>query len=599
MKREAKLFPILLWALGLPLTLWLAMVFAQPLPCAQTVLTGRLEVLSNALEEPFSLQWTQDSPRMLMLFGLLYVAAAVAVESSRPNLRPGVEHGSSSWGNPRALNAQFAQSGSDNLILTQNVKLGLDSRKHRRNLNVLIIGGSGAGKTRFYAKPNLMQCNTSFVVTDPKGELLRDVGGLLKDRGYRIKVLNLVEFTQSDCYNPFAYIRDEKDVLKLVTNLIRNTTPRNAQSGDPFWEKSETALLEAILFFLLSEAPEEEQNFSMVMTMLEFADVKEEDSSYQSPLDLLFASLEKTQPDHIAVKQYKVYKQAAGKTAKSILISLAVRLAAFNLRQIKSLTDRDELKIDRLGEEKTALFAVIPDNDTSLCYIIGMLYTQIFQELYYRADHIHNGRLPVHVHFILDEFANVALPEDFERCLATMRSREISASIIIQNLAQIKALFKDTWETITGNCDSLLYLGGNETTTHEYISKMLGKETIDTQSHGQSKGRNGSYSTNTQRAGRELMTADEVRLLDNANALLFLRGAHPVCDKKYDLLRHPNITGTVDGAGQPYVHKPSEQKLLQPIPGVPEPLADNILDYYELYEETEGEFDYEKQTDEP
>ena len=556
MKQEDKLFRYLLWGIGLFPTLFLAIALAQPLPDDIPIFAGRLEVLSNALDAPFSLRWTQDCPRLLLLFGLLYAAIAVAVESSRPKLRPGVEHGSAEWGNPRALNAQFAQSGFENVILTQNVKLGLDSRKHRRNLNVLIIGGSGAGKTRFYAKPNLMQCNTSFVVTDPKGELLRDTGSLLKEKGYSIKVLNLVEFTQSDHYNPFAYIRDEKDVLKLVTNLIRNTTPRTASSSDPFWEKSETALLEAILFYLLSEAPNEEQNFSMVITMLEYADVKEDDSSYQSPLDMLFASLEKTQPDHIAVKQYKIYKQAAGKTAKSILISLAVRLAAFNLNQIRNLTGKDELDIGRVGEEKTALFAVIPDNDTSFNYLVGMLYTQIFQELYYRADHIYKGRLPMHVHFILDEFANVALPEDFERCLATMRSREISASIIIQNLAQIKALFKDTWETITGNCDSLLYLGGNETATHEYISKMLGKETIDTQSHGQSKGRNGNYSTNTQHAGRELMTADEVRLLDNADALLFLRGTHPVRDEKYDLLKHPNIQLTTDGQGTPYVHKP-------------------------------------------
>lgn len=301
----------------------------------------------------------------------------------------------------------------------------------------------------------------------------------------------------------------------------------------------------------------------MVMTMLEYADVCEEDSGYQSPLDLLFAALERTQPGHIAVRQYKVYKQAAGKTAKSILISLAVRLAAFNLEQIRALTAEDELDIGTLGEERTALFAVIPDNDTSFNYLVGMLYTQIFQELYYRADHIHGGRLPVHVHFLLDEFANVALPEDFERCLATMRSREISASILIQNLAQIKALFKDTWETIPGNCDSLLYLGGNETTTHEYISKMLGKETIDTQSHGQSKGRNGSASINTQQAGRELLTPDEVRLLDNADALLFIRGEHPVRDKKYDLLRHPNLAGTADGAGKPYVHKQAETDLLE------------------------------------
>lgn len=573
----------MLWAAGVLPVLWLAMAFAQN--AQGSGLSGRLEALSVAMEAPFALVWTAECPRVCALFGLLYLAAAVAVEGTRPKLRPGVEHGSARWGDTRELNARFAQRGMENVLLTRNVRLGLDGRRHRRNLNVLVIGGSGAGKTRFYAKPNLMQCNTSYVLTDPKGELLRDVGGLLKERGYRIRVLNLVEFSQSDRYNPLVYIRDEKDVLKLVTNLIRNTTPRTASSSDPFWEKSETALLEAILFYLLSEAPAEEQNFSMVMTMLEYADVREEDSGYQSPLDMLFAALERTQPGHIAVRQYKVYKQAAGKTAKSILISLAVRLAAFNLEQIRTLTAEDELDIGMLGEEKMALFAVIPDNDTSFNYLVGMLYTQIFQELYYRADHVHGGRLPVHVQFILDEFANVALPEDFERCLATMRSREISASIIIQNLAQIKALFKDTWETIPGNCDSLLYLGGNETTTHEYISKMLGKETIDTQSHGQSKGRNGSASTNTQQAGRELMTSDEVRLLDNADALLFIRGEHPVRDRKYDLLRHPNLAGTADGAGAPYVHKPEDT---------------NPVEQYELIEsEEEGETENESaETDE-
>lgn len=577
MRKDEKLMRYMLWAAGVLPVIWLAMAFAQNVQGSG--LSGRLEALSVAMEAPFALAWTAECPRVCALFGLLYLAAAVAVEGTRPKLRPGVEHGSARWGDARELNARFAQRGMENVLLTRNVRLGLDGRRHRRNLNVLVIGGSGAGKTRFYAKPNLMQCNTSYVLTDPKGELLRDVGGLLKERGYRIRVLNLVEFSQSDRYNPLVYIRDEKDVLKLVTNLIRNTTPRTASSSDPFWEKSETALLEAILFYLLSEAPAEEQNFSMVMTMLEYADVREEDSGYQSPLDMLFAALERTQPGHIAVRQYKVYKQAAGKTAKSILISLAVRLAAFNLEQIRTLTAEDELDIGMLGEERTALFAVIPDNDTSFNYLVGMLYTQIFQELYYRADHVHSGRLPVHVQFILDEFANVALPEDFERCLATMRSREISASIIIQNLAQIKALFKDTWETIPGNCDSLLYLGGNETTTHEYISKMLGKETIDTQSHGQSKGRNGSASTNTQQAGRELMTPDEVRLLDNADALLFIRGEHPVRDRKYDLLRHPNLAGTADGAGRPYVHKPEDT---------------NPVEQYELIEsEEEGENEYE------
>ena len=389
-----------------------------------------------------------------------------------------------------------------------------------------------------------------------KGEILSAVGHLLIEQGYTVRVFNLVDFSQSDGYDPFRYIRDDKDVLRLITNLIRNTTPRNAGGSDPFWEKAETALLEALMFYLLYEAPENEQNFGMIIRMLSYADVKEEKESYKSPLDMLFNDLGMNDPNHIAVKQYRIYKQAAGKTAKSINISLAVRLAAFNMDQICSITDHDDMDISEIGKRKTAIFAVIPDNDTSLSYLVGMLYTQIIQELYYQADHVYRGRLPIHVRMILDEFANVSLPEEFDKSLATMRSREISATIIVQNLAQLKGLYKEHgWETITGNCDTLLYLGGNEQSTHEYISKLLGKETIDTRTHGQTKGKNGSYSTNMQTTGRELMTPDEVRLLDNSKALLFIRGFPAVIDDKYDLNRHPNIRKTVNGGYPPYIHK--------------------------------------------
>lgn len=389
-----------------------------------------------------------------------------------------------------------------------------------------------------------------------KGEILSAVGHLLIEQGYTVRVFNLVDFSQSDGYDPFRYIRDDKDVLRLIMNLIRNTTPKNAASSDPFWEKAETALLEALMFYLLYEAPENEQNFGMIMRMLSYADVKEEKESYKSPLDMLFNDLGMNDPNHIAVKQYRIYKQAAGKTAKSINISLAVRLAAFNMDQICSITDHDDMDISEIGKRKTAIFAVIPDNDTSLSYLVGMLYTQIIQELYYQADHVYRGRLPIHVRMILDEFANVSLLEEFDKSLATMRSREISATIIVQNLAQLKGLYKEHgWETITGNCDTLLYLGGNEQSTHEYISKLLGKETIDTRTHGQTKGKSGSYSTNMQTTGRELMTPDEVRLLDNSKALLFIRGFPAVMDDKYDLNRHPNIRKTVNGGYPPYIHK--------------------------------------------
>ena len=445
----------------------------------------------------------------------------------------------------------FAQK--QNKLLTQNVRLGLDTHKHRRSLNVLVIGGSGAGKSRTYVKPNILEANTNYVITDPKSEVLFATGGYLKSQGYDIRVLNLVNLEESDGYNPFRYIRDEKDALRLVNNLIQATTPKGSHESDPFWTKAETALLQAIILMLWQEAPEYEQNFSMVMRVLEYAEVKEEDEEYVSPLDLLFQSIERERPDCVAVRQYKVFKMAAGKTSKSILVSTAVRLAPFNLPQIKAITDHDDMDLYTLGEKKCALYAVIPDNDNSLNFLVSLLYAQAFQALYYSADQIHHGALPCHVHFVLDEFAAMPMP-GFTRELATMRSRNISASTIIQNMAQIKALFKDDWETIPGNSDTILYLGGNEAATHKYISEALGKGTINTKTHGQSKGRSGSWSTNFQISGRELLTPDEVRALDNRYAILFIRGAKPVMDLKYDLTKHPAVCHTVDGGGPPYIH---------------------------------------------
>ena len=476
--------------------------------------------------------------------------------SSRENRRPGEEHGSAKWGVVSQIVKRYAdfKERFNNILFSQTMRIGLNAKKHRRNLNVLVVGGSGAGKTRFYAKPNIMQCNTSFIIADPKGEMLRSVAPLLLEKGYDVKVFNLITPSNSDGYNPFTYIRTDEDVIKLITNLIQNTTPKNAQQNDPFWEKSEIALDTALMLYLLHEAPPEEQNFEMLMFLIENAAAMEDDDEYQSPVDLLFQGLEDENPEHIALKQYKIFKQASGKTAKSILISAAVRLAAFNLPEIARMTSYDNLDLGSMGEKKKAIFCVIPDNDNSFNYLVGMLYTQAFQELYYRADHKHGGELPIPVHFVMDEFANVALPDNFERLLATMRSRRISVSIIIQNMAQLKALFKDSWESLVGNCDTMLYLGGNEQSTHEYISKMLGKETIDTRTRGITRGSHGSSNTNYQNAGRELLTLDEVRLLDNSNALIFIRGEKPIMDKKFDILSHPNIKLTADGGAVPYTH---------------------------------------------
>ena len=549
---EDRTASLILTGLGIIPVVWAALVVA---PFLSEGLKGIVEGFTNGMREPLNIQWCAESPKAILLFLLMYGMGIGIYFATRQNYRHGEEHGSAKWGTAKEVNRKYADKHSDqNILLTNHVKIGLDGRKHRRNLNVLVVGGSGAGKTRVYAKPNIMQANTSFVALDPKGELLRDTGKLLESKGYEIRVLDLINPGLSHCYNPFAYLRDEKDVLKLVTNLIRNTTPKGASNNDPFWEKSETALLEALILYLLYTAAPEEQNFPMVMELLSAAEVHEEDEDFKSILDDLFSRLEADEPDNLAVKQYNIFKLAAGKTAKSILISLAVRLEKFNLPQIASITTQDDLDLASLGEKKVALFAVIPDNDGSLNYIVGMMYTQLFQELYYSADRVHNGRLPVHVHCVMDEFANVALPDEFDKLLATMRSREISVSIIIQNIAQLKALFDKQWESIVGNCDEFLYLGGNEDSTHELVSKKLGKETISADSYTESKGRNGSYSKNTSLTGRSLMLPEEVRMLDNRYALLFVRGENAVMDEKYDLMKHPNIARTTDGGAEPYEH---------------------------------------------
>ena len=539
---------------------WGALLLAQSLGGG---LPDILTRLAEALKRPFQITWTEHSLVTVLACTGLYVMGICIYTSEQGRTRDGEEHGSAAWATPRQVNAMFCQK--ENKILTRHVRLGLDTHKHRRSLNVLVIGGSGAAKTRSYVKPNILEANTNYVVTDPKMEVLTATGGYLKSQGYDIRVLNLVNLAQSDGYNPFRYLRDEKDALKLVNNLIQATTPKGSHESDPFWTRAETALLQAIILMLFQEAPEYEQNFSMVMRVLEYAEVKDEDEDYVSPLDLLFRAIEREKPDSVAVRQYKVFKLAAGKTSKSILVSTAVRLAPFNLPQIQAITDHDDMDLYTLGEQKVALYAVIPDNDNTLNFLVSLLYAQAFQALYYSADQIHHGALPRHVHFVLDEFAAMPLP-GFTRELATMRSRNISASTIIQNMAQIKELFKDSWETIPGNSDTILYLGGNEAATHKYISEALGKSTIDTRTHGQTKGKSGSYSTNFQISGRELLTPDEVRGLDNRYAILFIRGARPVMDLKYELTDHPAIRYTVDSGGPPYIHK---GKQTPAFPGYP------------------------------
>lgn len=512
-----------------------------------------LETLSEKLEQPFFFTYTPYTFKCILIFTAAYFLGIGIYESQKRNYRRGVEHGSAKWGNVSEICRRYCEKRyTQNLLLTQHFRMGLDGYKHKRNLNVLVVGGSGAGKSRTYAIPNIMQCNCSMVITDPKAELLRKTGGVLERNGYEVRVFDLINPETSWCYNPFAYVWDDKDVLKLINNLIRNTTPKGAQSSDPFWEKSETALLQALMLYLLHEAPPEEQNFPMIMEMLGSAQVKEDDEDYQSPLDILFERLEMRDPESIAVKQYAIYKQAAGKTAKSILISVGVRLAAFNLKQIANLTCTDELDLYSIGEKKVALFCCIPDADTSMNYLVGMIYSNLFQTLYYVADRKYGGRLPIPVHCIMDEWPNVALPDDFDKILATMRSRGISCSIIIQNIAQMKALFKDSYESLIGNCDEFLYLGGNEKEGHKYVSELLGKETLDTNTYGQTKGRSGSYSVNYQQTGRELLTPDEIRLLDNRKAILFIRGERPIMDDKYDLKKHVNFRYTEDGGASPY-----------------------------------------------
>ena len=429
-----------LYACGTIPVIWIALLLA---PYVDGGLVALIRYGGAALNDPFHIVLCEDSLKAVLIFLTCYGLGIGIYLSTDRNYRRREEHGSAKWGVPGQVNQKYADKNiTENKILTQNVAIGLDGRRHRRNLNILVCGGSGAGKTRFFAKPNIMNANTSFVCLDPKGELLRDTGNLLREKGYDIKVIDLINMEKSHCYNPFVYIRNDNDVQRLVTNLFKNTTPKGSQSQDPFWDQAAQMLLLALVFYLHYEAPEDEQNFPMVMEMIRSGEVMEDNDEYRSPLDELFDRLEMREPDHIALKYYRNYRSGSGKTLKSIQITLVSRLEKFNLDSLASITQTDEMELWSLGEKRTAIFAVIPDNDSSFNFIVGLLYTQLFQQLYYQADVVHGGRLPIHVHFVMDEFANVALPDEFDKLLATMRSREISVSIIIQNLAQLKTLFE-------------------------------------------------------------------------------------------------------------------------------------------------------------
>ena len=549
MKKNGIIFIIV----GLILIIWLAILLA---PFVNKGLFYIISEFSNIINNPFNITWCNDSLRTISVLVMIYILLIAMYVFNDKNYRKGIEYGSAKWGNSKVINKKYLQLPIEsNKILTNNIQIGYNSKKHRRNLNTLVIGGSGAGKTRFYAKPNIMQCNTSFVILDPKGEIYQNT------KGYKLRILDLINMEKSDSYNPFVYLRSDNDVQRLVTNLFKATTPKDSKSSDPFWDMAASTLLLALIFYLWYEAPFEEQNFSMVLEMLRAGEVREDDDDYKSPLDILFDLLEERNPNHIALKYYRNYRSGSAKTLKSIQITLTSKLDKFNLDSLATITQYDEMELYKLGEEKTALFAIIPDSDPSFNFLVSILYTQLFQQLFYIADYKYGGSLPIHVHFVMDEFANVSLPNDFEKILSTMRSREVSVSIIIQNLAQLKSLFSKEWESIVGNCDELLYLGGNEQSTHKYISELLGKDTIDTNTYGKSKGKSGSYSTNYQKMGRELLTPDEVRTLDNNNAILFIRGERPIIDLKYILEKHPNIKYTTDGEGEPYSHELKDYSL--------------------------------------
>ena len=513
--------------------------------------SGKLLHLMDGFTAAFSSPLPSVYPTDLSVGILLAAALRLAVYVKGRNakkFRKNVEYGSARWGKAEDIRPYIDPVFENNVILTQTERLTMNSRpkdpKTSRNKNVLVVGGSGSGKTRFFIKPNLMQCDSknypvSFVVTDPKGSIIVECGNLLRRKGYRIKILNTINFKKSMHYNPFAYIHSEKDILKLVTALIANTKG-NGKSGDDFWEKAETLFYTALIGYIHYEAPVEEQNFATLIEFINASEVREDDEEFKNPVDLMFEALEKENPNHFAVRQYKKYKLAAGKTAKSILISCGARMAPFDIQELRDLTAYDELELDTLGDRKAALFIIISDTDDTFNFLVSMAYTQLFNLLCEKADDVYGGRLPVHVRCLLDEFANIGQIPKFEKLIATIRSREISACLVLQAQSQLKALYKDNADTIIGNCDSAIFLGGKERTTLKELTESLGKETIDTYNTGESRGREVSHSLNYQKLGKDLASVDELAVLDGGKCVLQLRGVRPFLSDKYDITKHPN-----------------------------------------------------------
>ena len=537
---------------------------------------GFSEAFSNALPSVHPLDL------LIGIVGAVVIRLIVYVKGKNAKkYRKGAEYGSARWGNAEDIKPYIDPDFQNNIILTQTERLTMNSRpkqpKYARNKNVVVIGGSGSGKTRFFVKPNLMQLHSSYVLTDPKGTVLIECGKLLQRGGYKIKVLNTINFKKSMRYNPFVYIRSEKDVLKVVNTLIVNTKGEGEKSAEDFWVKAERLLYCALIGYIWYEAPAEEMNFTTLLELINASEAREDDEEYQSPVDLLFADLEERSPDHFAVKQYKKYKLAAGKTAKSILISCGARLAPFDIRELRELMETDEMELDTLGDRKTALFVIISDTDDTFNFVVSILYTQLFNLLCDKADDVYGGRLPVHVRCLLDEFANIGQIPKFEKLIATIRSREISASIILQSQSQLKAIYKDNADTIVGNCDTTLFLGGKEKTTLKEISEILGKETIDSFNTSETRGRELSHGLNYQKLGKELMTQDEIAVMDGGKCILQLRGVRPFFSDKYDITKHPKYKYLSDADPK---NAFDMEKHLKRRPAIVKP--DEVFDYYEI-----------------
>ena len=519
---------------------------------------------------------------------LIGIAGAVIVRlavyfkgKNTKKYRKGMEYGSARWGNAEDIKPYIDPVFENNVLLTQTERLTMNSRpkqpKYARNKNILVIGGSGSGKTRFFVKPNLMQMHSSYVVTDPRGTVLIECGKLLQRGGYKIKVLNTINFKKSMKYNPFAYLRSEKDILKLVNTIIANTKGDGEKSGEDFWVKAEKLYYTALIGYIWYEAPDEEKNFTTLLEMINASEAREDDEDFQNPVDLMFERLEEKDPEHFAVKQYKKYKLAAGKTAKSILISCGARLAPFDIKELRDLMETDEMELDTIGDRKTALFVIISDTDDTFNFVVSILYTQLFNLLCDKADDVYGGRLPVHVRCLLDEFANIGQIPKFEKLIATIRSREISASIILQSQSQLKAIYKDNADTIVGNCDTTLFLGGKEKTTLKEMSEILGKETIDSFNTSETRGRELSHGLNYQKLGKELMTQDEIAVMDGGKCILQVRGVRPFFSDKFDITKHPKYKYLSDADKK---NAFDMEKHLRRRPAIVKP--DEVFDYYEI-----------------